>query len=91
MRDLQEELEYELDWVDDLDNDLESMIEDLTSLEDQIQRLEFEFRASFDPDVYIQLSRARRVYFVTLDTVDFLIMNRKHRLEWHLQSLRGKG
>lgn len=55
MRDHREELEYELDWVDELDNDIESMIEDLTSLEDKIQRLEFEFRTTLDPDIYRRL------------------------------------
>lgn len=90
MRNHREELEYELDWVDELDNDIESMIEDLTSLEDQIQRLEFEFRTTLDPEIYIRLSGTRRSYFITLDTVDFLIMNRKHRLEWQRHSLGGK-
>lgn len=76
--------EDEFDWIEECETDIQQMREDVAHLEKRIRGLEFEFRATLDPEVLIALSRARRLYIETLGTVDFLTMRMQHRLEWQL-------
>ncbi|MFN3728503.1 MAG: hypothetical protein ACK4XJ_02165 [Fimbriimonadaceae bacterium] len=82
--------EDEFTWVDEYDDKIDEMRQDLVQFEEQISLLERKFQATLDPDVHIQLSQARRAYWVTADTIDFLVMHRRHRLEWQRHSLGGK-
>ena len=82
-----EENENDLDWVEELNDELDTLNGDLELLADQIRRLETEFRGTLSPQILTKLSRARQTYILTLDTIDFFVMRRRHRIEWHLNSL----
>lgn len=82
--------EDEFTWVDEYHDKIDEMRQDLVQFEEQMSLLERKFQATLDPDVHIQLSRARRACWVTADTIDFLVMHRRHRLEWQRHSLGGK-
>lgn len=90
MNTYQNTYEDEFAWIDEYDDRIDEMRQDLVQFEEQIRLLERQFQATLDPDVYIQLSRARRACLVTADTIDFLVMHRRNRLEWQRYSLRGK-